>query len=151
MCLRIRSLYSVELGESTTATFDGQPQCFQPTPERPSCCIDGCGILERGFGGALDLFQEIRLFCQEHGYILSAFLLVARFTGQREIADAIRSPFSARDNMLNLKRGLLLPTIRTLSLPLFEQVFTQLVACQGALLVLQTRYFRVLHLLQVKL
>src|SRR5712692_595424 len=75
---------------------------------------------------------------------------IAGLAGQREIAHPITSTSGPGDNMFDLQRDSFRPTISTVTLPLLQEILTQEIALQFALLVFQTGDFRVLHLLGVE-
>ncbi len=77
-------------------------------------------------------------------------LRVARRAGKRQVRCAVGTACRLGLDVLHLQGHLLRATVGTRPVPLFQQILLELVAEQGALLIVHTRYFRVLSLLQVE-
>ena len=75
---------------------------------------------------------------------------VTLLTGQAKVTDAIGAAIGTWINMLDLKRDILCSTVRTLPLPLHQQVLASLVALQRALLILNAADVRVLHEVRIE-
>jgi len=56
--------------------------------------------------------------------------LIARPTGKRQVADAIRPTARPRYEMLDLERDILLVAVGAGSPPFMEQIFTHLIALE---------------------
>jgi hypothetical protein len=80
----------------------------------------------------------------------SSLLFVTLSTGKSQIADSIRTATSLGQDVLDLKRDVLISAVGTLSPPLLQQVLAYLVTLKHPLLVLYSGNRRVLHDLHIE-
>jgi hypothetical protein len=85
---------SVELGESTTATFHKEFQLFQSHKEHPSGTIYRRRISEWRFRLSEYFLEEIRLLCQEYLDILCVFGLVAGSQARQRLLTLLVPPLA---------------------------------------------------------
>src|SRR5258708_872113 len=81
---------------------------------------------------------------------LIAFAPITRLTGQCKVGDPVRASSGFGSQMFNLKGYAALVTVDALPLPLVQQIFPHLIPLHLALLILQTRDLRVLHLVGIE-
>ena len=150
MCLPIFLHASVVLCLPTAAHFQHHTQPTQPLSQCQSGAVDRCRIRQRCLRFGHQRLVFLRLLGQKRLRIRVALLLVAPRTGQRQVAHTIRPLLRAGHDVVDLQRNLFGLTIETLSFPLFEQIFADFVAKQGALLVFHTLDLWILQALHVK-
>ena len=127
-----------------------QPQRLEALVQGPARCIDHCRIFECRFGLRENAREPLWLRCQEILDQPRPLLDIAGLAGKGEVAHPVRPASCFTQEMLDFQGNIRCITVGTLSLPLFEQVFPYLVAKQRSLLVLDTCYFGVLHLLKIE-
>src|SRR5260221_8018799 len=127
----------VPLGAPAGAHFYRQLYRPQPAIERPAGGVDGGGIAQGPLGLRLHLWVPELL--GSHG----ALVLVARLTGQREIACPVGAVACLGHDVLNLQRHARGVAVRATPPPLLQQVLAQLIAGQRPLLVLHAGDLRV--------
>ena len=93
--------------------------------------------------------QHIRFFNQKDPNILTSLGLITGIASQAQVADSICPAVGFRLHMLNLKRDILGPTVTTGPIPLFEEVLSDFIAKERALLILLSD-LGILHLLQIE-
>ncbi len=129
--------FSIPLGASAGTCLDGQSSSLQAFVERPPRIIGGGSIFKRGL--RLDMGEPEFMRC------LVAFLLVALLTGQRQITHPMTAPAHFRHDVFDLQGYARSLAVRALMAPLEQQVFFQLIARQGAVLVFCSLNFRILQ------
>ena len=78
-----------------------------------------------------------------------AFGLVTILTGDRQVTGPVGSP-AFGDDMIDLQRHIFFPAVHTLTPPFLEQVFSDFVSGEGALLVLYPAELGVLQELGIE-
>ena len=111
---------TVEFGASTAATFQGQAQILQPMEQFPPYGINHRRIFECPFRLSQDALEDLWLVLEKLSDIVCPLGNVARFTGQREIADAIGASLAPGMDVFNLQRHVAFPAVGASTLPLFQ-------------------------------
>ena len=119
---------------------------LQGVGQRPARGVDDGGILQRLPGVRQDFVAMSRIVGEEVLYEALVLGLVARPTGQREVAHAVRATARLGVDVLDLQRHDYHVAIGACTAPILEQIFLDL----EALLVLDARDLGVLQSLQVE-
>jgi len=144
MGLRKAQARPVPFRPATTARFEKQAQRRKRSPERPAGRIHSCRIFQRRFGTVHQLPKA------EFSRRTVALPLVAWSASQREVAHLIRAAPGPRHKMLDLQRNVLLPAVGARPAPLLQDILSNFVARQFALLILDTTDLSVLHDLRIE-
>src|SRR5690348_4891001 len=127
---------AIILGERTFPTLNGEPLRLQSAEQFPACCIHRARILEWCFRLGHDLVQELWFPFEEGADVLCPLGSIALLTSQTEVGNPVGPALCPWDDVLDLQGESLLLAAGTGTSPLLEQVLSDLIALQFALLIL---------------
>jgi hypothetical protein len=141
---------TVVFGSSTAGDFYVQARCLEPLIQCQSGTVDRRRIAQWRFSLGQYLANTLRMFRQKLLYGQIPLTLITGTAGQGEIAYPVTAPFTAGMNVVDFERDVFRSAVGAFPPPPLQQIFSQLVASQGTLLILDTGDFGVLPGLCVK-
>jgi hypothetical protein len=143
-------LAAVVLREAPTPRLQRHPRGFEALKETPPGGIDRRRVCKRRLGLDEHTSQHIWPVGEEVPDVLRPFGEVAWLASKTQVADPVGTASGTRMDVLHLQGNVSGSTIRTRSLPFFEQIFPELVARERSLLISSSADLRLLHQLGVE-
>ena len=141
---------SIPASSPPSANLDRDACSLKLLIQPPARAVYRCRVSKGCFELQLDLRQQLWPVGEKRLNGLIGFGLVARPTGNHQIADPITSPFGAWMDVINFESGCARGAVCTLMLPLDQQILLNLCFKQGPFLIPLATDLRVLERRRVK-